>query len=157
MEGALVFDKEKFGWTINNRQFLPDSYTRFQDKIGLADENRDLLSTAGKIELVFSYKDCVLEGAQTKENQNRSEIFYNKMLAPDEIDRLLYPRVLVNAERYTVDGEEPVARFEINDNLIINGNSLLAVSSLLKKYEGMIKCIYIDRRIASMKEKRRIH
>lgn len=73
------------------------------------------------------------------------------------IDRLLYPRVLVNAERYTVDGEEPVARFEINDNLIINGNSLLAVSSLLKKYEGMIKCIYIDRRIASMKEKRRIH
>lgn len=115
-----------------------------------------MLSTAGKIELVFPYKDCVLEGGQTKEDQNRSEILYNKML-PDEIDRLLYPRVLVNAERYTVDGEEPVARFEINDNLIINGNSLLAVSSLLKKYEGMIKCIYIDRRIASMKEKRRIH
>lgn len=83
--------------------------------------------------------------------------YFTIRCSPDEIDRLLYPRVLVNAERYTVDGEEPVARFEINDNLIINGNSLLAVSSLLKKYEGMIKCIYIDRRIASMKEKRRIH
>ncbi|MDD4297820.1 MAG: site-specific DNA-methyltransferase [Saccharofermentanales bacterium] len=65
---------------MNNRQFLPDSYTRFQNKIGLADENGDLLSTAGKIELVFPYKDCVLEGGQTKEDQNRSEILYNKML-----------------------------------------------------------------------------
>jgi adenine-specific DNA-methyltransferase len=144
VEGTLVFDKVKFGWIINNRQFLPDSYTRFKNKIGLADENGDLLSSSGKVELVFPYKDCVLEGGQTKEDQKRSEIFYNETLAPDEIDRLLYPKVLVNAKRYTADGEEPVARFESNDNLIIKGNNLLAISSLLKKYEGMIKCIYID-------------
>lgn len=30
VEGTLVFDKVKFGWIINNRQFLPDSYTRFK-------------------------------------------------------------------------------------------------------------------------------
>ena len=43
IDGTLVFDKVKFGWVINNRQFLPDSYTRFQNKIGLADENGELL------------------------------------------------------------------------------------------------------------------
>ena len=37
--GVKVFDKIKFAWTINNRQFLPDSYTRFANKIGLVDEN----------------------------------------------------------------------------------------------------------------------
>ena len=31
-----------------------------------------------------------------------------------------------------------------DDNLIIKGNNLLALASLLKMYEGMIKCIYID-------------
>ncbi|MBR1924857.1 MAG: hypothetical protein IJ839_06290, partial [Ruminobacter sp.] len=38
VDGVLVFDKVGFGWIINNRQFLPDSYTRFKNKIGLADE-----------------------------------------------------------------------------------------------------------------------
>lgn len=149
VEGTLVFDKVKFGWVINNRQFLPDSYTRFQNKIGLADENGDLLSASGKVELVFPYKDCVLEGGQTKEEQKRSEIFYNETLAPDEIDRLLYPKVLVNAKRYAYDGEgsvscTPVTEFSDTDNLIIKGNNLLALSSLLKRYEGKVKCIYID-------------
>lgn len=31
-----------------------------------------------------------------------------------------------------------------NDNLIIHGDNLLALKSLLPKYEGKIKCIYID-------------
>lgn len=144
VDGMLVFDKVKFGWVISNRQFLPDSYTRFKNKIGLADENEKLLSASGKVELIFPYKDCVLEGGQTKEDQKRNEIFYNESLAPDEIDRLLYPKVLVNAKRYTADREESVTRFVDNDNLIIKGNNLLAISSLLKRYEGKIKCIYID-------------
>ena len=33
---------------------------------------------------------CVLEGGQTKEDQNRSEVFYNETLSPDNVDRLLY-------------------------------------------------------------------
>lgn len=28
VEGVQVFDKVGFGWVVNNRQFLPDSYTR---------------------------------------------------------------------------------------------------------------------------------
>lgn len=72
VDGVKVFDKMGFAWVINNRQFLPDSYTRFKNKIGLADENDALISNSGKVELVFPYKDCVLEGGQTKEDQNRS-------------------------------------------------------------------------------------
>ena len=99
VDGVKVFDKLGFAWVINNRQFLPDSYTRFKNKIGLVDEQGDMIAASNKVELVFPYKDCVLEGGQTKEDQKRQEIFYNEALAPDEIDRLLSPKVLVNARR----------------------------------------------------------
>ena len=144
VDGVKVFDKIRFAWVINNRQFLPDSYTRFKNKIGLVDEQGEMISKSGKVELVFPYKDCVLEGGQTKEDQKRQEIFYNETLAPDEVDRLLYPKVLVNARRYTKDGNAPATEFRDDDNLIIKGNNLLALSSLLKRYEGRVKCIYID-------------
>ena len=144
IDEVKVFDKIGFAWVINNRQFLPDSYTRFKNKIGLADENGELVSTSGKVELVFPYKDCVLEGGQTKEDQKRHEIFYNETLAPDEVDRLLYPKVLTKARRYTADKNEQAIKFREDDNLIIRGNNLLALSSLLKSFEEKIKCIYID-------------
>ncbi|MGC8616993.1 MAG: site-specific DNA-methyltransferase, partial [Desulfurella sp.] len=38
VEGALIFDKDKFIKFISNKQFLPDSYTAFKNKIGLIDE-----------------------------------------------------------------------------------------------------------------------
>ena len=45
VEGISVFDKVGFGWVINNRQFLPDSYTRYKNKIGLVNGNGDYIST----------------------------------------------------------------------------------------------------------------
>ncbi len=62
VDGIAVFDKVGFGWVINNREFMPDSYTRFKNKIGLADDNGDIISAGGNVELVFPYKDCLLEG-----------------------------------------------------------------------------------------------
>lgn len=144
VDGVKAFDKMGFAWVINNRQFLPDSYTRFKNKIGLADESGDMISASGKVELVFPYKDCVLEGGQTKEDQKRQEIFYNETLAPDEVDRLLYPKVLSHAHRYTADGCTSTHEILGSDNLIIKGNNLLALASLLRVCEGKIKCIYID-------------
>ena len=144
VDGIAVFDKVGFGWVINNREFLPDSYTRYKNKIGLIGNNGDFISASNNVELVFPYKDCVLEGGQTKEDQKRSEIFYNEILAPDEVDRLLYPKVLTNAKRYTVDSEQPTNSISADDNLVIKGNNLLTISSLLKNYEGQVKCIYID-------------
>ncbi|MDR1840924.1 MAG: site-specific DNA-methyltransferase [Holophagales bacterium] len=144
VDGVLVFDKVSFGWVVNNRQFLPDSYTRFKNRIGLTNGNGDFLSTSREVVLEFPYKDCVLEGGQTKDDQKRDEVFYNETLAPDEVDRLLYPKVLVGAKRYTASGVEDSVTFNDVDNLIIKGNNLLAIASLLKRYEGKVKCIYID-------------
>lgn len=144
VDGIAVFDKVGFGWVINNREFLPDSYTRYKNKIGLIGNNGDFISASNNVALVFPYKDCVLEGGQTKEDQKRSEIFYNEILATDEVDRLLYPKVLTNAKRYTVDSVQPTNSISADDNLVIKGNNLLTISSLLKNYEGQVKCIYID-------------
>jgi len=144
VNGTLVFDKVGFGWVVNNRQFLPDSYTCFKNRIGLADTRGELISTVNDVVLSFPYKDCVLEGGQTKDDEKRDEVFYNATLAPDEVDRLLYPKVLVGARRYTATGVEEGVTFSENDNLIIKGNNLLAIASLLKRYEGKAKCIYID-------------
>ena len=144
VDGIAVFDKVGFGWVINNLEFLPDSYTRYKNKIGLVNNKGEYISASNDVELVFPYKDCVLEGGQTKEDQKRSEIFYNETLAPDEVDRLLDPKVLTNSKRYTVDGVQSITNISENDNLIIKGNNLLAISSLLKAYEGKIKLIYID-------------
>lgn len=144
VNGIAVFDKVGFGWVINNREFLPDSFTRYKNKIGLVDNNGEFLSSSNNVVLSFPYKDCVLEGGQTKEDQKRDEIFYNETLAPDEVDRLLYPKVFTNAKRYTQDGIKENVIFDENDNLIIKGNNLLTIASLLKKYEGKIKLIYID-------------
>lgn len=142
---ALVFDVNKFGWFINNREYMPDSYTRYKNKIGLVDEHDDLISASGKVELVFPYKDCVLEGGQTREEQTREEIFYNETLAPDEVDRLFYPKVMCNAHRYE-SGKDAVRTTEINDtdNLIIKGNNLLALSSLRSLFSNKVRMVYWD-------------
>lgn len=144
VDGVLVFDKNKFTWTIENKEFLPDSYTRFKQKIGLIDSNERFISSNNDVVLSFPYKDCVLEGGQTKEDQKRSEIFFNETLAPEDVDCLLAPKVFTNIKKYTKDVEEKVSSISENDNLMIKGNNLLILSSMLKKYSGKVKLIYID-------------
>ena len=46
VDEVAVFDKVAFGWLINNREFFPDSYTRFKNKIGLTDSDGDLISAS---------------------------------------------------------------------------------------------------------------
>jgi adenine-specific DNA-methyltransferase len=148
IDGILVFDKIKFQNFVSNKQFLPDSYTAFKNKIGLVDEKNDYITSKGEIALVWPYKDCVLEGGQTKEEQKRDEIFWNETLAPDEIDRLFDPKVLTNWKRYDEKGEHILKGTEKidfdNSNLIIKGNNLLALHSICDKYAGKVKLIYID-------------
>lgn len=144
IEGVTVFDKVKFQKFIMNKRFLPDSYTSFKNKIGLTNEEGDFLADSRDVVLSFPYKDCVLEGGQTKEDAKRNEVFWNEILAPDEITRLLEPKVLTNFKRYTVDGEKEVNNVSIDDNLIIKGNNLLALHTLKAKYAGKVKLIYID-------------
>ncbi|WP_022769376.1 DNA methyltransferase [Butyrivibrio sp. NC2007] len=144
IDGIAVFDKNAFGYIVNNRDFLPDSYTRYKNKIGLINERGSFISSLRDVELVFPYKDCVLVGGQTKDDQKRKEIFYNELLASDEIDRLLFPKAFTAAKRFTSDGIESVSSLSENENLIIKGNNLITIATLLKRFENQIKCICID-------------
>ena len=143
-DGVLVFQKDVFLQFLNNKEFLPDSYTAFKTKIGLGTDNGDYLSENNNIVLNFPYKDCILEGGQTKEDTKRQEVFFNKTLAPNEINRLLDNKVLTNFKRYDKDGEYEVENIEDTDNLIIKGNNLIALHSLKKRYSGKVRLIYID-------------
>ena len=159
VQGTLVFDKQKFAWFMESKEFLPDSYTAYTNKIGLT-HNCNFISQTNDVVLDFPYKDCVLEGGQDKDDQKRSEIFYNETIASDEISRMLAPKVFTNAKRYTAVGEKDLTgeldpntihveeetgiTLKDDDNLIIKGNNLIALASLLKRYEGKVKCIYID-------------
>lgn len=144
VEGVLVFDKVKFQKFVMNKRFLPDSYTSYKNKIGLTNEDGEFLSESREIVLSWPYKDCMLEGGQTKEDAKRNEVFWNEILAPDEINRLTEPKVLTNFKKYDSDGEHDVDSISMDDNLIIKGNNLLALYSLKKKYAGKVKLIYID-------------
>ncbi len=146
---ATIFDKDKFIKFVSNKQFLPDSYTAFKNKIGLTEDD-EFISEKKEVVLSWPYKDCVLEGGMTKEDQKRDEIFWNETLAPDEISRLLDPKVFTNAKRIDTKGEHKLDKFktdgngDIKDNLIIKGNNLLALHSLKKRFAGRVKLIYID-------------
>ena len=149
VEKTLIFDKEKFVRFISNKQFLPDSYTSFKNKTGLT-AGDEYLSESKEVVLAWPYKNCVLEGGMTKEDQKRDEIFYNETLAPDDINRLLDAKVFTNFKRINKKGEHKLDSFRrdekgtIKDNLIIKGNNLLALASLKKEFAGKVKLIYID-------------
>lgn len=143
-DGVLVFKKDVFLQFLNNKEFLPDSFTAYKTKIGLGTADRNYLSENKEIVLNFPYKDCVLEGGQTKDDVKRQEVFFNETLAPTEINRLLDDKVLTNFKRYDIDGEHEVEELKKTDNLIIKGNNLLALHSLKKRFGGQVKLIYID-------------
>ena len=152
INGVLVFDKQGFLNFLESKDFLPDSYTAFKNKIGLTDRNGNYLSDNDDVVLSFPYKDCVLVGGQDKDDQKREEKMYNEILASEEISTLFSPKVLTNIKRFGKISSQSVSQsvshsdviFSENDNLIIKGNNLIALASLLKRYEGKVKCIYID-------------
>ncbi|MDP8203553.1 MAG: site-specific DNA-methyltransferase [Candidatus Tenebribacter mawsonii] len=149
IKGHWVFDINLFVQYMENKNFLKDSYTRYKNKIGL-NINGKFLNQRNEVSLVRPFKECVLEGGQNKEDQKRPEIFFNELLAQEEIDQLFEPKILTNWKRYTTDGEEKVTKLKtdkkgnIKENLIIKGNNLLALHSLLPRFEEKVKLIYID-------------
>lgn len=149
IDGYWVFNINTFLDYISQKNFLDNSYTRFRNKVGLTIGGK-YLSERGEVALTWAYKDCVLEGGQTKEEEKRKEIFFNEILAQDEINRLLDPKVLTNFKRYTTAGEQPVTDFlrdengDIRENLIIKGNNLIALHALKSQFRGKVKLVYID-------------
>lgn len=144
VDGILVFDKVKFQKFVMNKRFLPDSYTTYKNKVGLTNEDGDYIADSREVVLSWPYKDCVLEGGQTKEDTKRNEIFYNEILAPDEINRLTEPKVLTHFLRYSENGVNHVKELDSDENYIIRGNNLLALSSLTRIFSEKVKMVFID-------------
>lgn len=158
VNGTEVFKLDKFLLFIEQKNYLNDGYTQFSQKVGLKIGGK-FLNQRSEVELVFPHKDCVLEGGQTKEDQKRQEIFFNEVLAQDEITQLLEPKVLTGGKRYNSEGEHPLDGFvrdaginekrglpkdTITDNLIVKGNNLLVLHTLKREFAGKVKLIYID-------------
>jgi len=169
--------KDIYVFNINDFKFFLDenkvnnSYTQYANQIGLSD-GVEFLKDRTDVVLEFPFKDCVLEGGQSTEEgtdtyfeyhdknekyeekqSKRNEIFFNQVLAHDEIDRLFDKKALINWKRFTKDsgkdGENVgvIKRNKdglINENLIIKGNNLLALHSLKSEFAGKVKLIYID-------------
>ena len=144
-----IFNNNTFVDYITGKNFLADSYTQFRNRIGLNIDNK-FLRERGEVALVWPFKDCVLEGGQTKEEDKRQEIFFNEVLAQDEINRMFDPKVLTNWKRHTITGEQDITEIKrdengtIQENLIIKGNNLIALHSLKEEFREKVKLIYID-------------
>lgn len=158
IKGTLVFNQNLFVQFLEQKNYLNDSYTQYKNKVGLTIDGK-YLKQRNEVALVWPFKDCVLEGGQSREEDKREEIFFNETLAQDEITQLLEPKVLTNAKTYNKEGEHAFKSFArdaelnkkrglpedtITDNLIIKGNNLLALHSLKKEFAGKVKLIYID-------------
>lgn len=142
-EEVIIFMAKKFIKFINNKEFLPDSYTTFKNKIGLSTGQHRFLEQKDVV-LIWPYKDCVLKGGQEKRDEKREEVFFNEILAPDQIDVLKAPKVFSKFRRIDENGEHKIAELRYKENLLIRGNNLLALYSIKKRYSGRIKLIYID-------------
>ncbi|AVL01258.1 site-specific DNA-methyltransferase [Pediococcus inopinatus] len=140
-----IFKLNQFIEMFTYKEYWQDSYTKFENKIGLTAGGKFIDETADVV-LDFPFKDTVLKAGMTKEDQkDADEPFLHETIAKAEIDQLLEPKIFVNATKYdqeNLDGA-PVDNFEDN-NLIIKGNNLIALHSLKQRYLGKVKMIYLD-------------
>ncbi|EOE6440214.1 site-specific DNA-methyltransferase [Campylobacter upsaliensis] len=120
---------------------LSGSFTSYTNKIGLGFKTKSFLKTNNEVVLNFAYKDGVIKGGQSKDEDKKNEIFFNEILAKDEIDVLFARKALQNFE---LIGQGDLKKNLNNANLLIKGNNLLALHSLKKKFANKVKLIYID-------------
>ena len=160
---ALIFEKERFLALLATRE-LASSYTKFSNKIGLGHKNDNtFLKAQNEVVLHFPYKDCILKGAQDKDKTKSQEIFFNEILAREEIDVLFAPKVLQNFELIestntessndsqntpqSIDNKRLKNYLDsLSFSLLLKGNNLLALHTLKSRKDifGQVKCIYID-------------
>ncbi|WRC31964.1 site-specific DNA-methyltransferase [Helicobacter pylori] len=137
---SLVFNQKALLECLTKE--LENSFTRFENKIGLYSQGRPIKSSE-LVVLNFPFKDNVLLG-NAKDNSTKSkELFYHEILHKKEIDMLLHKKVLCRFEMHG-EGDLESALKDKNTNYLIKGNNLIALHSLKKKFAKQVKCIYID-------------
>ena len=98
IDETTIFLQEKFCDFLELKSFMSDSFTSFKNKIGLTNGNK-FISKDSHVVLNFPYKDCVLEGGASHDEDKGEEIFFNEILARDEITQLFNPKLLTNFTR----------------------------------------------------------
>ncbi|WRF36931.1 site-specific DNA-methyltransferase [Helicobacter pylori] len=137
---SLVFNQKALLECLTKE--LENSFTRFENKIGLYSQGRPIKSSE-LVVLNFPFKDNVLLG-NAKDNSTKSkELFYHEILHKKEIDTLLKKKALCCFEMHG-EGDLESALKDKNTNYLIKGNNLIALHSLKKKFAKQVKCIYID-------------
>ncbi len=137
---SLVFNQKALLECLTKE--LENSFTRFENKIGLYSQGRPIKSSESVV-LNFPFKDNVLLG-NAKDNSTKSkELFYHEILHKKEIDTLLCKKALCRFEMHG-EGDLESALKDKNTNYLIKGNNLIALYSLKKKFAKQVKCIYID-------------
>ncbi|WQY23797.1 site-specific DNA-methyltransferase [Helicobacter pylori] len=137
---SLVFNQKALLECLTKE--LENSFTRFENKIGLYSQGRPIKSSESVV-LNFPFKDNVLLG-NAKDNSTKSkELFYHEILHKKEIDTLLKKKALCRFEMHG-EGDLESALKDKNTNYLIKGNNLIALHSLKKKFAKQVKCIYID-------------
>ncbi|GAA9865363.1 site-specific DNA-methyltransferase [Helicobacter pylori] len=140
ISNSLVFNQKALLECLTKE--LENSFTRFENKIGLYSQGRPIKSSE-LVVLNFPFKDNVLLG-NAKDNSTKSkECFYHEILHKKEIDTLLRKKALCRFEMHG-EGDLESALKDKNTNYLIKGNNLIALHSLKKKFAKQVKCIYID-------------
>ncbi|EST40547.1 methylase [Helicobacter pylori X47-2AL] len=137
---SLVFNQEALLECLTKE--LENSFTRFENKIGLYSQGRPIKSSE-LVVLNFPFKDNVLLGSAKDNSTKSNELFYHEILHKKEIDTLLCKKALCNFEMHG-EGDLESALKDRNTNYLIKGNNLIALHSLKKKFAKQVKCIYID-------------
>src|SRR5699024_8332981 len=102
------------------KNYWDNSYTKYTNEIGLTSENKYLKYNTDVV-LDFPHKDGILEGGMSKEEVGKKEIYYHNIIAKEEIDTLLSPKVLSNIKKYNRYGSHDSKFIDEDDNLIIQG------------------------------------
>lgn len=147
--GALIFKKDEF-LNFLDLKLLSDSYTSFSNKIGLGTAEKRFLKNDQNVVLNFPFKDCVLKGGQSKDDDKSTELFFNNILVKSQIDMLFSPKVLDSFELVGGGQNDTLEKVLKNrPNLLIKGNNLIALHTLKEYFrhapqKDKVKLIYID-------------
>ena len=143
INGNIVFKQQELIEFFRYKDFWDSSYTRYSNEIGLTSEGKYLKYNSDVV-LDFPFKDTVLEGGMSSEEVGNNEIFYHEVLAKEEIDVMLSPKIMTNVRKFDKNGEHEISEYKDTDNLVIKGNNLVALHSLKERFTGRIKLIFID-------------
>lgn len=142
-----IFLKEAFLAFLSKHEWLPESHTSYSNKVGLELNGRPI-SSSKDVVLTWPFKDGYLVADMSDDSGSRNERFISEIVAPQQVSRLLEPKLLCNFTEYSSSGENQ-AQDVFDDegnlrNLLVKGNNLLGLHTLKRPLLGKVKTIYID-------------